>query len=45
MVPGKYTFMQSNLIDAKMCTFSQERYILEIKSSSRLWADRQASPA
>lgn len=44
MVPGKYTFMQSNLIDVKMCTFSQEHYILEIKSSSRQWADRQASP-
>lgn len=41
MVPGKYTFMQSNLIDVKMCTFYQEHYILEIKSSNKQWANRQ----
>lgn len=43
MVPGKYTFMQSNLIDVEMCTFYQEHSSSEIKSSGRQWANRQAS--
>lgn len=41
MAPGKYTFMQSNLIDVKMCTFLQKHCIFEIKaSSSHRLADR-----
>ena len=41
MVPGKYTFMQSKLIEVKMCIFLQEHCVLEIEPSSRLWADGQ----
>lgn len=37
----KYTFMQSNLIDVKICPFYQERCVLEIKPSSRQRANRQ----
>lgn len=37
MVPGKHTFMQSNLAH----TFSPERCFSEINSSSRRWAHRR----
>lgn len=42
MVPRKYTFMQSDLIDVKMCTFSQKHCIFEIKILYQLRANRQA---
>lgn len=40
MAPGKYTFMQSNLIDVKMCTFLRKHCIFEIKASSSRLTDR-----
>lgn len=40
MAPGKYTFMQSNLIDVKMCSFLQKHCIFEIKASRSRLTDR-----
>lgn len=39
MAPGKYTFMQSNVIEVKMCIFLQEHRVLEITPPSRLRGD------